>query len=267
MEYPKLIDMIECLTYNRKLNICIDFFDDYGNSMTALPHSNGIHGKPYCTYMKSLDGGFEKCFECRTAAIAKAKGGKVPFGGLCANGVYEYCHPVVERDTVMAVIMIGNIRRSDSTLCEPPEMSRFQDSFEEDFPEEMCKRMCSILDAHIKLLIKNFSKKTSDHNPLVHNIQCYIEEFLYSDITVSKIAEAFSYSEKYIGRLFKATLGTSLREYINEGRLMRAGMLLSETNKSVTEIASQVGFESLSYFNRMFRRKYGKSPTSFRKAK
>ncbi len=263
MEYVDLVDLIDCLTYKTKLNICIDFLDDHGNYKTALPFSNSIHGKPYCEHMKSTEKGFEKCFKCRTLALKKATERKQPFGGFCFNGLYEYCHPVVEKDCVIAVIMVGNIYRSGGRT-ELQELACFQGTFEEDFPEENCRKICTILDGHIKLLIREYSDRQSEYNPLIRNIRNYIEEFLYNDISVSQIALAFNYSEKYIGKLFKTQTGMSIREYLNSKRLGKAAMLLENTNQSITEISSKSGFNNVTYFNRMFKKQYFMTPSEFR---
>ncbi len=263
MEYVDLFDMIECLAFGTKLNICIVFFERNGNPKTAV-RDHTVHKKPYCDYMKSTDKGFEKCYKCRNAALKKAKREKVPFGGFCFNGVYEYCHPVVYKDNVIAVIMIGNIRVC-SSHNEPKQMSLYYGSFEEDFPEEMCEKIARILDDHIKLLTKNHSGDHTEYDPLFKNICAYIDEFIYNDISVSQIAEEMGYSEKYIGRLFKEKAGMTIHEYINKKRIEKAEMLLDNTKLSITEISERSGFNNLTYFNRIFKRKIGLTPREFRK--
>ncbi len=263
MEYIDLVDMIECLKYGTKLNIAVVFFERNGNPKTN-PGNNTIHEKPYCDYMKSTDRGFEKCFKCRNLALKKAKTQKKPFGGFCFNGVYEYCHPVVYKDTAIAVIMIGNIRVS-GVENQPKLMSNFYDSFEEDFDEEKCKKVAQILDNHIKLLTKEYSAAPNTYNPLFKNICAYIEEFIYNDISVSEIADALGYSDKHIGRIFKEKAGMTIHEYINKKRLERAEMLLVNTNQSITEISEKTGFNNLTYFNRIFKSRNGLTPREFRR--
>ncbi len=263
MEYIDLFDLLECLTFKTNLNICIDFLDDHGNYKTALTEKYSIHGKPYCDYMKSSEKGFEKCFKCRTLAVKRVTESKQPLCGFCFNGLYEYCHPVVDKDCVIAIVMVGNIRKSDAPF-EPQEMLRFAGTFEEEFPEELCRTICALLDGYIKLLIREYSDRQSEYNPLIRNIRNYIEEFLYNDISVSQIAQAFNYSEKYIGKLFKTQTGMSIREYLNAKRLAKAAMLLENTGYSITEISSKSGFNNVTYFNRMFKKQYFMTPSEFR---
>jgi AraC-like DNA-binding protein len=66
-------------------------------------------------------------------------------------------------------------------------------------------------------------------------------------------------------RYFKNTMGTSFIDYLKDYRLAMAARLLQASDASILEIAEDVGFESLSYFNRAFKKRYGMTPTQFRK--
>ena len=119
MQYSNLYDLITCLEYGNNIHICVVFLNKYGNFMTNLPTDKVIHSRDFCTFMKSTPEGFRTCYKCRNLAINKAVTEKKPFGGLCFNGIYEYCHPVVENGTTVAVICIGNIISSDTSSYNP----------------------------------------------------------------------------------------------------------------------------------------------------
>ena len=65
-------------------------------------------------------------------------------------------------------------------------------------------------------------------------------------------------------KFFKQHMGTGFIEYLNDYRLTMAERLLKSSDSSVLEIAEQSGFDNLSYFNRIFKRKYGMSPGKWR---
>ena len=67
-------------------------------------------------------------------------------------------------------------------------------------------------------------------------------------------------------KFFKQQMGTGFIEYLNDYRLTMAERLLKSSDASVLEIAEQSGFDNLSYFNRIFKRKYGISPGKWRSA-
>ncbi len=263
MKQASLYDLISCLEYKTKLHICVVFLDNFGNCMTDLPRNHAIHSKPFCEHKKSTPDGLDKCFKCRNLALRKAIETKLPFGGHCFNGVYEYCCPVIISGKTVAVIFVGNILFSNQAFND--ELKKFENSFELDFPEEQCEKICSIINAHIKLLLKEYSNIQSDYDPLIENIRNYIEEFLHHDISVSQISLIFNYSEKYIGKLFKRSMGISIREYICERRLDKAYSLLENSNMSVAKTASLVGFNSVTYFSKKFKERFLKAPSDCRK--
>ena len=65
-------------------------------------------------------------------------------------------------------------------------------------------------------------------------------------------------------RFFKKYIGMSCIQYINNLRLDNASKLLTTTNKTIMEISLDVGFDNLSYFNKLFKRKYNMTPKAFR---
>lgn len=261
MEHSDLFELISCLEYGTKLHISIVFLNNYGNVKTMLPTEHVSHSKPYCDFMKAKHNGLKKCIKCRNLALKKAVSEKVSFAGLCINGIYEYCHPVIDDRDIIAVIFIGNILSKEP---ETEDIKRFYETFELNFDEEKCRRVCRVLENHIKLLISEYPSGSTGFNPLIENIRNYIEESLYYDISVGNIASVFNYNEKYIGKLFKRQTGKTLKEYVNAERLKRSKELLKNTSLSVTEISAKVGFNSVSYFNRLFKRYFNMSPTIYR---
>lgn len=266
MEHVSLYDLINCLEYGTDLHISIVFLNDFGNYKTNLPSENASHSKPYCQHMKSTTQGFQKCFRCRNTALKLAITRKKAFGGLCSNGIYEYCHPVIDSNSVVAVIFIGNILQSRE-CPHTDDISAYEDTFEKDFPLEKCKIIASITENHIKMLIHEYLGENKEYDPLIKNIRDYIEEFFSNDISVSQIASAFNYSEKYIGRLFKKQTKMTISEYVNRKKLQKAIHLLTVSNIPIIEIASMSGFNNVTYFNKLFKTEFGLTPSKYRLSK
>ena len=72
-------------------------------------------------------------------------------------------------------------------------------------------------------------------------------------------------SENYLSRLVKQTTGRSVGAWITIVRIQRARRLLSQTHKSIIDIAAEVGMEDQSYFSRLFRKETGMTPSAFRR--
>lgn len=93
----------------------------------------------------------------------------------------------------------------------------------------------------------------------------YIARHLEDEITLSELACGAGYTEYYFSKKFKQETGLSPRDFIKDKRLEKAALLLRTTDLAVQEVASRLQFCSLSYFTDSFRKKYGVSPTKFRK--
>jgi len=100
---------------------------------------------------------------------------------------------------------------------------------------------------------------------MIENIKRYITSNPGGDITLGELAGIFHYNEKYLGRLFKRETGKTLHEYINEKRVRRAEQLLRTTGENIINISERVGFNNVTYFNRIFKKIHGKSPAAYRK--
>jgi AraC family transcriptional regulator len=86
------------------------------------------------------------------------------------------------------------------------------------------------------------------------------------DLTLKEIAEASFLSPFHFARLFKKLTGTSPHAYLATLRTKRAQLLLAETDYSITEISSRVGYASASHFTKAFRQSTGLTPRAFRQA-
>lgn len=109
---------------------------------------------------------------------------------------------------------------------------------------------------------KNASQKSLEKTKAILS---YVAENFQREITIEEIANHCYYSKSYFMKFFKETMGSSFIQYLNEYRLDRAAKLLTTTTENVYEVAMEVGFENLSYFNRCFKKKYGMTPGQYRK--
>ena len=87
----------------------------------------------------------------------------------------------------------------------------------------------------------------------------------YNHVTIRELAEFFSYSENYLSKTLKEYTGETFSSLINEIQMKNAAYFLEETEMSIMEISQEVGCFDLSHFNKKFRKKYGVTPTQYRK--
>lgn len=86
-------------------------------------------------------------------------------------------------------------------------------------------------------------------------------------VTIEELARRYLMNPTTLKSAFKAVYGNSIAAHMREHRMERAEQLLRETDKSVAEIAREVGYESQSRFAAAFREAYGKLPTEYRQSR
>ncbi|NMI05673.1 AraC family transcriptional regulator [Paenibacillus sp. SZ31] len=99
---------------------------------------------------------------------------------------------------------------------------------------------------------------------LVEQATQYIREHYRESITLSTVAEQLNYSAAYVAKQFKMKTGNSLIDYLIQIRMEIACELLEQTEASLQEVASGVGYTDLSYFIRIFKKTVGVTPGNYR---
>lgn len=130
-----------------------------------------------------------------------------------------------------------------------------------------------------KALIKSFLISlleiflSSDTEEYFSNFPTWFSEFLsnfnkieYMRAGLSEIVSCSNYDKKYLCNVFKKYIGVTMTEYLNNIRLNYAVGLLRNTNKTISDIALELGFSSVSYFNVIFKKRYGVAPKEIRKS-
>jgi AraC-like DNA-binding protein len=120
----------------------------------------------------------------------------------------------------------------------------------------------------IKMLLTNgFEQTTPNHRaePVeIWKARKFIEEHSGEELSLSKVAKAVNISANHLSEKFKQVTGVNFVDYVAHARFEKACERLLNSNRRISEIAFGVGFQSLSQFNRVFKRLAGKSPTDYR---
>lgn len=141
-------------------------------------------------------------------------------------------------------------------------------------------KVCSTFEKGYKLAIKGFLfeffyvifhnsedtvvEKYSKHLNKIKEVLKYIETHYHDPITIEEIAGVCGYSPSHFMRFFKNALGTSFIDYLNDYRLLMASRMLMSSDENILNIATDCGYDNLSYFNRIFKRRYGMPPSHYR---
>ncbi|MDF2879370.1 MAG: transcriptional regulator, AraC family [Clostridia bacterium] len=113
-------------------------------------------------------------------------------------------------------------------------------------------------------LPKAATANTAKHNK-VHEVAHYIAENYSKANSLDDLSRRFYVSKCYLSRIFKEVTGFTLNEYINIHRIKQAQELLVNSNYNITEIAETLGYDSITYFERVFKKYAETSPLKYRK--
>ena len=101
---------------------------------------------------------------------------------------------------------------------------------------------------------------------LLDGIINYVNENIYSPITIEELCEKFSLSRSTLQILFKNNLEVAPKQYISDLKLAKAKQLIKESSHTISEIATICGFGSIHYFSRKFKATFGITPTDYAKS-
>ena len=99
----------------------------------------------------------------------------------------------------------------------------------------------------------------------IYAVADYISVHFDEAITLDQLADRFFISKYYLSRTFKEITGYGISEYMNIHRIRAAKRLLEETDMSVLQIAHKLGYESITYFEKVFKTYMTMSPLKYRK--
>ena len=126
-------------------------------------------------------------------------------------------------------------------------------------------RLLTIFAEHLGLVANQLTLQNNHHEPeSVGKAREFIGEHHREHLALTDVAHAVNMSTFYFCKTFKKTTGLTYTDYLAHFRIEKARELLAEPNMRISEIAFEVGFQTLKHFNRTFRRLLGKSPSLYR---
>jgi AraC-like DNA-binding protein len=137
---------------------------------------------------------------------------------------------------------------------------------------ERILKLISILDILSKKQIKLIAPNTF-HNVVskksevrINKVCLFIQNNFQNKIYLKEVADLIYLTESNFCKFFKKATGKTYSDYVNEIRINEASRLLIQSDKTINQISFECGFETLSYFNRVFLNKKGITPSVYRKS-
>jgi two-component system response regulator YesN len=121
------------------------------------------------------------------------------------------------------------------------------------------------LENYLTSALLQIKEKKEKHNHIINFVTSYVETNFSKDFTLESVADKLNITGGYLSTYFKEKTGVNFNDYVNQMRIQIAQNQLVQTNLKIQEIASNVGYQNLNSFNRMFRKFSGVTPSDYRK--
>ena len=246
-----------------------------------LVHKGKKYENPFCALMAETNKSCAACLEVQQKiAAASGHGPRTVrcFAGLCDTGV-----PVSVGDEVVGYLQTGQIflnkpskkqfNRTASDLVNwgmkvdlrKLEEAYFQTRVLTSKQYESLIHLLTIFAQHLALVSNQLMvRHDNSEPPAITKAKKFIAEHQGDEISLGDVASAVNTSTFYFCKMFKKATGINFTEYLARVRVEKAKNLLLNPNLRISEVAFASGFQSLSHFNRVFRRIAGHSPTRYR---
>lgn len=128
---------------------------------------------------------------------------------------------------------------------------------------DLTKKPEKVLIDSLGLIMKQYRDMVSTTSPVQRAIS-FIHEHLGQSLSLQQVAKHVHMNPNYFSEMFKKETGQNYIEFVTQAKLRKAMILLRETPAKISEIANEIGYEDIKYFNRLFKKWTGQTPSEYR---
>jgi AraC-like DNA-binding protein/ligand-binding sensor protein len=246
-----------------------------------LPHHSRRNENPFCALMAEKSRACAVCMQTqqRLTEIAQTEARTI----TCAHGLCDTAVPVKVGDLTMGFLQTGQVFRKKPTTAQFERTAKLAAEWEVPVERERLKEayfqtkvlsprqhesvvgLLSIFAQHLSIINNQIMVQLENSElPMITRAKEFIRRNQAEGLSLAQVAKAVNTSKFYFCKLFKKTTGLSFTNYVSRVRVEKAKNLLLNPNLRISEIAYEVGFQSLTHFNRIFKKIIGQSPTDYR---
>ncbi len=246
-----------------------------------LPHHGDPKENKFCLLMAQSNHSCAACLQLQKKVEEEAR--LEPKTLKCFAGLCDSAVPVRVGENLVAFLQTGQILQHSPKKTEFAKATRqilqwgtdvdlkkleeayFQTRVVTKKQYESILRLLTIFAQHLSGLSNQLMvKEAASESPQMTKARAFIAEHQAEELSLSQVASAVNMSAFYFCKTFKKATGMTFTEYLARVRVEKVKNLLLNPHKRVSEAAYEAGFQSLSQFNRVFRRIAGESPTVYR---
>ncbi|MBN8710800.1 MAG: AraC family transcriptional regulator [Verrucomicrobia bacterium 61-8] len=246
-----------------------------------------LHGKPkenpFCSLLADSSKACAQCLQSQDLICDPT--GEESRTVKCFAGLYDTAVPIRVGDKVVGYLQTGQVAMQEPSSGKFKKITEqlikwgsdvdlgklheayFHSRVLKKTQYESMIRLLEIFAQHLSEVANQLVLIEEEKDPpMVRRARAYINDNHSDPLTLTKLAETLHVSTFYFCKMFKKATGMTFTDYLGRVRIEKAKALLLHADLRISEIAYQVGFQSLTHFNRQFRVLTGVSPTEFRKS-
>ena len=246
-----------------------------------LPHAKDPNQNPFCALMAQTNQSCAACLQLQRKVEVEAR--LEPKTLKCFAGLCDSAVPVRVGENLVAFLQTGQILLHQPNKREFKKLTRalinwgveadlkrieeayFQTRVLKKTQYEAVLRLLTIFAQHLSSFSNQLMVAAEKvESPLAARAKLYITDHQHEQISLGQVAAAVNTSAFYFCKIFKQATGLTFTDYLARVRVEKVKNLLLNPHKRISEAAYEAGFQSLSQFNRVFRRVTGQAPTVWR---
>ena len=244
-----------------------------------------MHGKrnenPFCAMMAQKSRACAACLQVQQELSEKAA--HKAYTVTCMHGMCDTAVPVRAGDQVLGFLQTGQVFPKKPSQAQFERTAKLAADWGVDASCDELRRayfstrvmtakqyasivqLLSIFAEHLSIVSNQVVvQRQNAEPPVITKAKAFIEQHHAEDLSLGEVAKAANTSTFYFCKMFKKATGINFTSYLSRLRVEKAKNLLLNPNLRVSEIAFEVGFQSLTHFNRVFKKIAGQSPTEYR---
>ena len=245
-----------------------------------LAHHGKKHENPFCALLAERPATLSVCLQAHEQMIHHT--GDLPHTVTCPFGLTETAVPIKLGQQTIGYLRIGQVLRHTPAKPDTAKVSRELERHGVRFTGQIRKawektplippdkynatvRLLTFFAEQLSALANQIVLEQSNSEPpLVLKAREYIEKHKNEELSLADAAKAAGASVFHFCKVFHKSTGLKFTDYVARVRLEDARNRLLNPNLRISEIAYDVGFQSLTQFNRTFKRVFNESPSEFR---
>lgn len=246
-----------------------------------LPHHGKKFENPFCSLLANKSKSCAACLQLQQKLSEMATHEAQTL--VCPTGLCDVAVPVRLGDQLVGFLSTGQVFNKKATEAQFNRVAQLvaewgiqvnRDELHDTYfatrvlstkQHESVVKLLTIFAEHLSMVSNQIVvREQQSEPPVITRAKQFIAEHQGEELSLGEVAKAVHTSKFYFCKMFKKATGINFTDYLSRIRTERAKNLLLNPNLRVSEIAYEVGFQSLTHFNRVFKRVLGQSPTEYR---